>query len=89
MALGARAGDVLRLVVRQGMAPVFGGLGLGLVAAAAGSRVLHGLLYGIGRTDPSTYAAVAGFLSAVALLASWLPARRAARADLVAALRMD
>jgi len=89
MALGARSDDVLRLVLRQGMAPVLAGLALGLGGAAVGSRVLRGLLFGVGGTDPVTYAGVAGFLAAVALLASYLPARRAALADPVAALRND
>jgi putative ABC transport system permease protein len=87
MALGARPADVLRLVLRQGMAPVLAGLALGLGGAAAASRVLRGLLYGVGGTDPITYAGVATFLAAVALLASYLPARRAATADPVVALR--
>jgi ABC-type antimicrobial peptide transport system permease subunit len=87
MALGARTDDVLRLVLRQGMAPVLAGLALGLGGAAAASRVLRGLLYGVGGTDPITYAGVATFLATVALLASYLPARRAAMADPVVALR--
>jgi putative ABC transport system permease protein len=89
MALGARAQDVLRLVLRQGLAPVLAGLVLGLVAAAAASRVLRGLLYGVDGTDPATYATVMVFLAAVALAATWLPARRAARADPVEALRNE
>ena len=89
MALGARSDDVLRLVLRQGMAPVVAGLVLGLGGAAAASRVLRGLLYGVGGTDPITYVGVAAFLAAVALLASYLPARRAALADPVVALRNE
>ncbi|MBA3495920.1 MAG: ABC transporter permease [Gemmatimonadales bacterium] len=89
VALGARSADVLRLVIRQGMAPVAAGLALGLAGAAAASRVLRGLLYGVGSTDPVTYGAVAAFLAAVALLASYLPARRAAHADPVSALREE
>jgi putative ABC transport system permease protein len=89
MALGARTDDVLRLVLRQGMAPVLAGLALGLGGAAAGSRVLRGLLYGVGGTDPITYAGVAAFLAGVALLASYLPARRAALADPIVALRNE
>jgi predicted permease len=89
MALGARGDDVLRLVLRQGMAPVLAGLAVGLGGAAAGSRVLRGLLYGVGATDPLTYAGVALFLAAVALVASYLPARRAAMADPVIALRNE
>ena len=89
MALGARTDDVLRLVLRQGMAPVLAGLALGLGGAAAASRVLRGLLYGVGGTDPITYAGVAAFLAGVALLASYLPARRAALADPIVALRNE
>jgi putative ABC transport system permease protein len=89
MALGARAADVLQLVLRQGMAPVLGGLALGLAGAAVASRVLRGLLYGVGGTDLTTYAGVATFLAAVALLASYLPARQAAAADPVVALRNE
>jgi putative ABC transport system permease protein len=89
MALGARSEDVLRLVLRQGMTPVLAGLALGLGGAAVASRVLRGLLYGVGGTDPITYALVAAFLAAVALVASYLPARRAATADPVVALRSE
>jgi ABC-type antimicrobial peptide transport system permease subunit len=89
MALGARAEDVLRLVLRQGMAPVLAGLALGLGGAAVASRVLRGLLYGVASTDPATYLAVAAFLSAVALVASYLPARKASLADPVDALREE
>ena len=89
MALGARTDDVLRLVLRQGMVPVVAGLLLGLGGAAAASRVLRGLLYGVGRTDLATYAGVAVFLGAVALTASYLPARRAALADPVVSLRNE
>ncbi len=89
MALGARRDDVLRLVLRQGMVPVLAGLALGLGGAAAASRVLRGLLYGVGGTDPITYAVVAAFLAAVALLASYLPARRAAMTDPLVALRNE
>ena len=89
MALGARSDDVLRLVLRQGMMPVLAGLALGLGGAAVASRVLRGLLFGVGGTDPIIYACVAAFLTAVALLASYLPARRAALADPVVALRAE
>jgi putative ABC transport system permease protein len=89
MALGARSDDVLRLVLRQGLTPVAAGLALGLTAAAAASRALRGLLYGVAATDLATYGVVAAFLAAVALVASYLPARRAASADPVIALRAE
>ncbi len=89
MALGACAGDVLRLVVRQGMAPVLAGMLLGLGGAALGTRLLRGFLFGIESSDPLTFGGVALFLVAVALLACYLPARRAALADPVMALRNE
>jgi putative ABC transport system permease protein len=87
MALGARAGNVLRLIVAQGLAPVLAGLAIGLIAARALTRVLSSLLYGVDATDPMTFASVALLLGAVALLAVYVPARRAARVDPILALR--
>jgi predicted permease len=87
MALGARAGNVLRLIIAQGIAPVLGGLAIGLIAARALTRVLSSLLYGVEATDPLTFASVALLLGAVALLAVYVPARRAARVDPILALR--
>jgi putative ABC transport system permease protein len=89
VALGARGEDVLRLVLRQGLTPVAAGLLLGLCGAAAASRVLQSLLYGVAATDAATYLAVAAFLAAVATAASYLPARRATRADPLTALRAE
>jgi putative ABC transport system permease protein len=89
LALGARGGDVVRLVVGQGVAPVLGGLAIGLAGAWAGSRVLASLLFGIGTNDPLTFAFVTLFLGAVALTAAYLPARRATRVDPLIALRSD
>jgi len=89
MALGAPAGSVVRGVVRQGMALAGAGVGVGLVGAWAGSRLLASLLYGVSAHDPLTYAATATALMGVALVASWLPARRASRIDPVEALRAD
>jgi putative ABC transport system permease protein len=89
MALGASSDQLLRLVVRQGMGPVLAGVALGAAGALAGGRVLRSLLFGVGAADPLTYALVTGFLLAVALTASYLPARRAARADPMVALRNE
>jgi putative ABC transport system permease protein len=89
MALGARAQDVVRHVVAQGMTPALLGVAAGLLLAFASSRALAGLLFGIESSDPLTYAAVALVLLGVAFVASFLPARRAARLDPVRTLRQD
>jgi putative ABC transport system permease protein len=87
MALGARAGEVLAMVMGQGLRLSLLGAALGLAGALALSRVLVRLLHGVSPTDPWTFAAVAGLLMAVSALASFLPARRAARVDPLVALR--
>ncbi len=89
MALGAGATNLLRMVVSQGMRPVLAGVGLGLAGALAGTRLLRGLLFGVDPTDPVTFLVVTAFLLSVALLASYLPARRAARSDPMIALRNE
>jgi putative ABC transport system permease protein len=89
VALGARSVDVLRLVARQGMAPVAVGLLVGVAAAAAATRVLDGIVYGVSTYDPLTFVTVVALLGAVGLAASWLPARRAARVDPIIALRAE
>jgi predicted permease len=89
MALGARLRDVLRLVVSQGMRMALIGVALGLAGALALTRVLAGLLLGIGTTDSVTFVGVPLLLVAVALLACYLPARRAARVNPLVALRHE
>jgi putative ABC transport system permease protein len=87
IALGSSARGVLRLVVGHGMRYTLLGVGLGLVGAVVSTRVLSNVLYGVGTADPLTFVSVTVVLSAIALLACWIPASRASRVDPVAALR--
>ena len=89
MALGARTGHVLSLIVRQGALLIAAGVGLGLLAAAASSRVLESFLFGVGSGDRLTFVAAPLVLVAVALFACWLPARRATRIDPLEVLRFE
>jgi predicted permease len=89
MALGATAPSVRGMVVKQGMALAGGGVALGVVVAVALSSVMSSILYGVSATDPLTYASVAITLVAVSLLASWIPASRAAGVDPSRALRSE
>ncbi len=89
MTLGAKPEGILSLILRQGMRPVILGLVIGLAACAAASRLMSVLLYGVSPFDPLTFGGVALFLTAVALLACYLPARRATRVDPMEALRYE
>jgi predicted permease len=89
LALGAGTNDVLRLVLTQGMRLVLAGVGIGLVAALALSRVLRSMLFNVSATDPLTFVLISLLLMVVTLLATWLPARRAARVDPVVVLREE
>jgi putative ABC transport system permease protein len=89
MALGAQPGDVVRLILKQGLTLTLIGVAAGVLGAIAAARVMSGLLYGVTATDPATFAAIALLLAIVAALACYLPARRAARVEPMAALRCE
>ncbi|MEK6322543.1 MAG: ABC transporter permease [Acidobacteriota bacterium] len=89
LALGAQQRDVLKMVVRQGMILALLGVAIGLSASFALTRLMTGLLYGVSATDPLTFGVIALLLALVALLACWIPARRATKVDSIIALRYE
>lgn len=89
MALGAGKAEVIKLMVGHGMKLALAGVGVGLLAAFGLTRLMTGLLFGVSANDPLTFAGIALLLSLIALLACWIPARRAAKVDPMVALRCD
>jgi putative ABC transport system permease protein len=89
MAIGARPGEILRMVLGQGMALALAGAALGLIGALVLTHLLQKLLFEVGPADPLTYAGVAAVLGVAAVIACYVPARRAARVDPMLALRID
>jgi len=89
IALGASQHNIVSLVVRQGMALAFSGVMIGLAAAFLLTRLIRSLLYGVQATDPITFAGISLLLAIIALVASYIPAQRAARIDPLISLRSE
>jgi putative ABC transport system permease protein len=89
MALGAQTRDVMKMVIRQGMALGMIGVAIGLIASYALTRLMKTLLFGVSATDPLTFTVIALSLGLIAILACWIPARRAAKVDPMIALRCE
>jgi ABC-type antimicrobial peptide transport system permease subunit len=89
MALGAQTVQVLRLVVSEGFRPILTGVVIGIIVSAGISRALSATLFGLSPLDPVSFAGVSLLLMAIALLATWLPARRATEVDPMVALRYE
>jgi ABC-type antimicrobial peptide transport system permease subunit len=89
MALGAEPGAVLRMIMREGSIMLLCGVGIGLLLAVATGKVLSGILYGVGALDPVAFATAPVLLAVAALIATWIPARRATRVNPMVALRTE
>jgi ABC-type antimicrobial peptide transport system permease subunit len=89
MALGAQAGAVLRMIMGEGSIMLASGLALGLLLATVTAKILSGILYGVGALDPIAFTVAPLVLTTAALIATWLPARRATRVDPAQALRAE
>jgi ABC-type antimicrobial peptide transport system permease subunit len=87
MALGAQAGTVLRMIMRENSIMLFSGVSIGLLLAIAAAKILSGILYGVRALDPIAFSAAALVMTTAAIIATWLPARRATRVNPVQALR--
>ncbi|PYI95013.1 MAG: hypothetical protein DME98_18045 [Verrucomicrobia bacterium] len=89
MALGAQAGAVLRMIMGEGSIMLVSGVALGLLLAMATAKILSGILYGVGALNPIAFTVAPLVLTIAALIATWLPARRATQVDPVQALRAE
>jgi ABC-type antimicrobial peptide transport system permease subunit len=89
MALGAQAGAVLRMIMREGSIMLVSGVAIGLLLAVATAKIVSGLLYGVGALDPVAFTVAPAVLTVAALIATWLPARRATRVNPAEALHAE